>query len=344
MSQQYYYNPLFNGQNPEEAQEAARRYFAAQLKAKHEKAQLRRAGVVFGIAIIAYIVAQVAASFVLMRLNVYDLFKNNAVFQYSFSVLGSSVLSVALPFGIVALIFKGEYRHPVVPLARVGFGRAVLWVFFGEGCCLIANVVVNMFINFVEQVFHYKLTQGEMLKPDSVAACVTEIIAIALVPAICEEFAMRCCTLQYLRNYGKGFAVGMVSLIFGILHGNLIQFPFAFMVGIVMAYVTIKTDSIIPAICIHATNNGLSVLTDVLTYTSGSKLANNAVSAVAIALAVLAGISLVVLLVRSEFRRRPDTEQSLLTTGQKVGAFLFPGMIVPFIIMLVITATTVKHV
>lgn len=83
---------------------------------------------------------------------------------------------------------------------------------------------------------------------------------------------MRCCALGLLKNYGKAFGVVSVSVVFGLLHGNVIQFIFAFLVGLVLAYITIKTESIIPAMCIHALNNGMSAVSDTVNYAAGKEV------------------------------------------------------------------------
>lgn len=75
---------------------------------------------------------------------------------------------------------------------------------------------------------------------------------------------MRCCCVQLLRKYGNGFAVLSISIVFGLLHGNVIQFVFAFLVGLILGYITVKTDSVVPAILVHALNNGMSVIVSIV--------------------------------------------------------------------------------
>lgn len=139
------------------------------------------------------------------------------------------------------------------------------------GICVIANAATSYLVAFLKTV-GITLTQGDVSNPNSVFECVLNIIGIAIVPAICEEFAMRCCSLGLLKNYGKAFGVVAVSVVFGLLHGNVIQFVFAFLVGLVLAYVTIKTDSIIPAMCIHALNNGMSAVGDTVNFVAGKEI------------------------------------------------------------------------
>ena len=56
----------------------------------------------------------------------------------------------------------------------------------------------------------------------------------------------------------------MSSLIFGIFHGNFVQFPFAFIVGLVLGWVVVYTNSMLPAVLIHFCNNAFSVICDTI--------------------------------------------------------------------------------
>jgi len=53
-------------------------------------------------------------------------------------------------------------------------------------------------------------------------------------------------------------------VIFGLFHGNLVQIPFAFIVGIVLGWVVTSTNSMLPAILIHFSNNLFSVICSAL--------------------------------------------------------------------------------
>ena len=72
--------------------------------------------------------------------------------------------------------------------------------------------------------------------------------------------------LTVLRRYGDAFGIFVSALLFGFLHGNFIQTPFAFIVGLVLGYVTVYTGSMLPAMIIHFLNNTVSIL---MSYLSG---------------------------------------------------------------------------
>lgn len=336
---QYYYNPFgYSGVNEE-----MQRAFLRKQQADQEKREIRLISLTMGLAIIAYLLFQNIAVVVLYAFDLYDKYNSNAVFQSAFTIIGVSFFSVLVPFGIMALVNKKRYSHPIVPSNSIRPLKCLVWVCFGMLCCVAANFVVSYLITFLELLFDIEFTQGELLEPDSPLACVMCVISTAIIPAICEEFAMRCCSLQLLRKYGKSFAVFAVSIVFGLLHGNVIQFIFAFIVGLVLGFVTVKTDSIVPAVLIHGLNNGVSALNSVLTYTSGESLAQTVVLIV-YALWAVGGIASVIYLAsKGELKKASNEQSGVLTNGQKFTAFLFPWMIVPFLILVVITATTIHR-
>ena len=71
---------------------------------------------------------------------------------------------------------------------------------------------------------------------------------------IAEELLFRGLLLRTLENRGKRFAMFATALMFGMFHGNILQSPFAMLVGLVLAYVALEY-SIVWAIVLHIFNN-----------------------------------------------------------------------------------------
>lgn len=84
-----------------------------------------------------------------------------------------------------------------------------------------------------------------------------------LVAPITEELLFRGIILTKLKQYGKTFAIIIVSILFGLLHGNLPQTIPTFVMSLFLCQVTLKSNSIIPAISIHMINNAIAQLSDV---------------------------------------------------------------------------------
>lgn len=86
------------------------------------------------------------------------------------------------------------------------------------------------------------------------------IISLALVPAIVEEIAMRGVVLSAFSRSGRKFAaILFASACFGLIHGNINQFAYAFVVGTVMAFVVEAADSVFPSMAMHFFTNGFSI-------------------------------------------------------------------------------------
>ena len=341
MNEQYYYTPNFNNSQ----NDYMKKQIVRDAIARRQKSELRKISSFLGSAIILYLVFQVIVSIVMSKVTlakgstVYDLYQSNAAFSYAVNILFISILSVGLPFGLVALINRKKYKTPIVPTKPLKFGTAAVWICFGMGLCVIANAGTSFLVTFFKNL-GITLTQGDVAKPNSIFECILDIIGIAIVPAICEEFAMRCCALGLLKNYGKAFGVVSVSVVFGLLHGNVIQFIFAFLVGLVLAYITIKTESIIPAMCIHALNNGMSAVSDTVNYAAGKEVN---VTVGFFAFWLLVGIiATIYLAIKHKLTIPKDDGNCVLTLGEKVSSFFFPGMILPFIVLIIMTAQTVK--
>ncbi len=77
---------------------------------------------------------------------------------------------------------------------------------------------------------------------------------IGLLAPISEEILFRGLILRQLEPYGKKFAIFASSFLFGIFHGNLVQTPYAFLVGLVLGYVAMEFN-VLWAMVLHMINN-----------------------------------------------------------------------------------------
>lgn len=77
---------------------------------------------------------------------------------------------------------------------------------------------------------------------------------MGLAAPVVEELLFRGLVLRGLEPYGKRFAIVVSALLFGLFHGNLVQSPYAFAVGLVLGY-TAMEYSITWAMVLHMLNN-----------------------------------------------------------------------------------------
>ena len=99
----------------------------------------------------------------------------------------------------------------------------------------------------------------------------------------------------------------------------------ATLVGLILGFVTVKTDSVVPAVLIHAFNNGMSVLTLIVEYCFGTDASNYSGTAVFVFWIVAGIVSTVILAVKHHLSFKLDAPQATPfgnTTAKKLGAFL----------------------
>ena len=90
---------------------------------------------------------------------------------------------------------------------------------------------------------------------------------VGLFAPVFEEILFRGLVMRSLEPFGKKFSILASAYLFGIFHGNLIQSPYAFAVGLVLGYVAMEYN-IGWAIVLHMFNN--LVLADLLTRISAN--------------------------------------------------------------------------
>ena len=335
------YYPPYQNMNPQQPQvDPWEQYY--KLKRKSEIKELIVTGLVIGGTLIAELIIQSVIVVILMLSKKYDVYLESSLFQNTFNIIAVHILSMMLPFYLMSLILKKRYVCELIPRKEVGVFNCFAWICFGMGCCIAANFITAAVIELFEQM-GYKLTQTEYNEPSSIIECIALVFSTVLAPALCEEFAMRCCTMGALRRYGKGFAVVAVSIVFGLIHGNVIQFVFAFLLGLVFGYITIVTDSVIPAMFIHGLNNGISVLSDIVKYALGSEESEYVGVICYLIWGALSIYGLVYLIVKKQIRinrQKKLKEPYALSFGGKL-LCLLPGFIIPIGILIVITVQTI---
>ncbi len=151
----------------------------------------------------------------------------------------------------------------IIPFKKIKFSKLMLLVSVGFATAFIGDYITEVFVNNMSL-----LGISNNIDMDYTTYSPLEnilyILSVAIVPAIAEEFALRGIVLGKLRQFGDSFAVIVSAILFGILHGNIVQIPFAFILGLVFGFIVVKTNSLLPTIIIHFLNNCFSVIISIM--------------------------------------------------------------------------------
>ena len=92
------------------------------------------------------------------------------------------------------------------------------------------------------------------------------LLSIALLAPILEELLFRGGIEGYLLGKWKNpwSAIIVSSLIFGVVHMNPAQIPFAFLLGVMFGWLYYRTGSLLPGIVGHVLNNSVAAINMIL--------------------------------------------------------------------------------
>lgn len=312
------------------------------IKKGNEKRELKYIGSVIGGAVLLYVFLQEMLSFTIFIESVNKAYSISMAFRFLFSII-SSIVGLFVPFLLAGIFIKRHTGREFICFGKpVSYSLMFSSIFFGFFICLISNFVTDIFVSYVNS-FGIELTSPEFDMPDDIFSRTIYAVAVAVVPAIVEEFAFRGAVMQPLRKYGDSFAIIASSIVFAILHGNLIQAPFALISGLGMGYAVCITNSIWTGVIIHFLNNLYSVIMGFLVSDiTNEDMLNKIYLLIMVSLYAISILGSVVFVLIKK-RRKLAGSNSVLAAGEKYGAvFVNATMIIAFIIMLIQIANYVN--
>ncbi|MGN0553760.1 MAG: lysostaphin resistance A-like protein [Oscillospiraceae bacterium] len=138
------------------------------------------------------------------------------------------------------------------------------------GCCILgafAFHAVGIGLEYVVDIVLYnsglEVVSFDYEMKNDVATAVVDVISSVIIAPIAEELFFRGVVLKQTARVSTRFGIIFSGVMFGLMHGNPYQFVMAATIGIYFAYITVKTDSLIPAIICHAAVNGMMCLSDI---------------------------------------------------------------------------------
>ena len=193
--------------------------------------------------------AAIVVSLVMAKLNAAIL--QNNIFQ--------SVMSLVCQYGIalpVTLAILKKLPKDTNPSEKLGFGS---WI---SGLCVaftfmtVGNSVAQLIIGFLEMGLGRSIVNPVAASSEGVPFVVNLVSYVLIIP-ILEELVFRKLICDRLLPLGEGYAVIISALRFGLVHGNLYQFFYAFLTGVLFSAVYVRTGRIRYTVFYHMIINFL---------------------------------------------------------------------------------------
>ena len=310
---------------------------------KKEKRLIRGAGNGIGLAALGYVALSLISGIIYAVLiqiihpaaNIHGLLYVTETTEWIFTLV-NYIFTLIIPFGIYALCIGMPFKV-AVPIRKAKADLTFCGVFLGLGVGVVASYATT-FLQLGLEAVGIGITMPEYEVPETIPGIIIYVITLTLAPAFIEEIIFRGIVMQSLRRFGDMFALVASALIFGIFHLNLIQMPYAFILGLCIGYLVMRTGSLWVGIIIHLINNGVAVAFEFMYPRMTEEVyyfANSVYNLACIILSV-AAILFIVSKYKDIFRLEPS--RSVLSSGKRSLCFLTsPALLVAILAAVIMT-------
>lgn len=320
--------------------------YKKQQEKKNDKKILKTMGNWFGFGIICFtVVASIVAVIIALLSGAFS--KVNLLYDDDNMVMAyqiiATILFILIPFVIAYAVLKKKKIAGVLPMgttynSKAAAGLTMLCV----PLMIFSTFAINLVSSIIQELFGITFTTGvEDPKILGAEGIFIAVLSTAVLPAILEEVVVRGIIMQPLRRFGDKFAIVASALIFGIMHGNMVQIPYTMVAGLFLGYLAIATGSLWPSIILHFVNNFYSVAL-LAAYDNWGDTAGGVVAILFIGLFVLSGILGGLIYFPMNYKTPLKKGVDTLKTGEKYSAlFLNVPMIFAIVFLLLQTIGTI---
>jgi membrane protease YdiL (CAAX protease family) len=177
----------------------------------------------------------------------------NALYQWSTAIGELTVFAVILA---VTLAIAGG-RYDLLALNRPASWRQALLL------CVLLLIVVYAAIAAIDPLLHGGREQGltpSGWQPRHAGAYGANFVVIAAVAPFVEELLFRGLGFALLERLGRWPTILAVGLAFGLYHGLVQALPELALFGCALAWLRMKTRSVIPGMLLHSAFNTIALI------------------------------------------------------------------------------------
>jgi len=161
----------------------------------------------------------------------------------------ATIVSGLIAVFIVGRMMHINYRSSFTPRTKSWrlAGIAIVAAFFG----VVATNIMSELLNLPDYMEDEFIIMSQTF---------LGLVTISIVAPVVEEYILREAVMGYLlrHNANKWVAILFSAFLFGAMHLNPAQMPFAFIIGIIFGVIYYKTGNILVTTGLHIANNTLS--------------------------------------------------------------------------------------
>ena len=168
---------------------------------------------------------------------------------------------------LAALIFyKTRKRETGLRLSQtfcrpqMNAGWIIKYMIITWGLSLLMSMITNIILQILKSLLHLNFTDISFDFGDGVGGFIVSFVSLCIFAPIFEEIIFRSAVYRHTEIMGQSFAVVFSAIVFALMHGNLEQLPYTFVMGLGFAYLFAKTRSLLIPMLLHFLTNTTTVI------------------------------------------------------------------------------------
>lgn len=216
----------------------------SEIRGVNRKRDLLWIGVGLSVFVIIAQVIGMPISLFIRHINIKILEISWVRFAISFGCMYLIALPIAMIFIKKVPIRKGNYNH------RYRFIEIFKIFIISFSLAILLSLVSKIITIGLEQI-KGKVVSNPIEEIVAVTSMFDIIVFMCIIGPILEEILFRKILLNRLSVYGSKVAVFVTAYAFALIHGNLSQLLYAFVLGLIFGYVALRTGGIRYTIVLH---------------------------------------------------------------------------------------------
>lgn len=207
-----------------------------------DKKYFSKLGFKYLIGVIVIFAVQILAAFVTGALG----FGENT--NCLFLAMMLSMYLIGAP--VMAALIKKIPAEAIAEKKKMSFGQWFKAFIMCMAITYVGNIIGNIVTTIIGIIKGGKVSNVIGQVTGAVHPLVTLLIIVIMAPVV-EEFLFRKLLIDRTAKYGEGLSIILSGLMFGLYHGNLNQFAYAFLIGCFLAFIYTRTKNVWYPVAIH---------------------------------------------------------------------------------------------
>ncbi len=159
-----------------------------------------------------------------------------------------------IAFPIIFLMFKSVPVRISGEKKKMSLKHLIVAFIMGYAGTYVCNLLATILTGIIGALKQGQVENVMVNLTTSISLPVNLFVVVICAP-IMEELLFRKTLIDRTAQFGEGISIVFSGLVFGLFHGNLVQFGYAFLLGVFFGFIYIKTKNIVYPIILHVVIN-----------------------------------------------------------------------------------------